>query len=271
MKKIITCIVFTLVLSPLFAQQSAIKFQVGYGLPLGGSTLGTSTSQGSGNNPSYTQTIQRGSFGSGTQIEIGYVHSVSGLLSVQMDASYLFGKEYNTSSDHYTYQGSDYGQSVSSRANVFLLSPQLRAKLGEGKLSPYLSAGPVVSFGKMYETGSFNNYDSNPYNYEKTYSGSAAIGAKTTVGVEMTQGKFGFYGQVTMINLSYAPTKGVYTKYVDQYGDRLANMTTAQKETSFVTSYDANAPQDPNQPSKALKQYNPLGSISLSFGVMYHF
>ncbi|MBS1557739.1 MAG: hypothetical protein JST69_03345 [Bacteroidetes bacterium] len=268
MKTIVSGI-FLLAFSSLYAQQNAIKFQVGYGLPLGSGTVGTSTSSNSGS--SYIRSATRGSFGSGTQLEVGYTRSLSGLLSLQMDVSYLFGKQYNTYGDSYTYQGASYNSTVSTHANFFFFSPQLKAKLGEGKFVPYASVGPVIGTGKMYDKGDYNIYDHNPYTYEFTYSGSVSVGAKTTVGVEVTQGKFGFFGQLTMVNMSYAPTKGIYTKYIYNGTDNLPNMNTVQKETSFVNSYDAYGQQDPNQPSKQLKQYYPLSSLSLNFGVLYHF
>ena len=59
-------------------------------------------------------------------------------------------------------------------------------------------------------TANYNYSTSSPVNtvqYEEKYSGSVAIGAKGVVGAELTQGKFIFYAQISMITMSYAPSK----------------------------------------------------------------
>lgn len=272
MKKSLLLALSIFSLSALLAQSNAVKIQIGYGLPLAGQTVGDRSVQDySGASPTYTRSFTKGSFGSGTQIGVGYARSISGLLSVQLDATYLIGKSYDTYQFDQINSGTHNPSAVSNQANFFQISPQIRAKFGDGKFSPYAAIGPIIGFGKMYEKGYYGDYDSTPYSYELTYSGSASVGAKTTVGLEMTQGKLGYFAQITMINMNYAPTKGVYTKYILGGQDNLPNMTTNQKEFSYVDSYDQYAQQDPNQPQKQSKQYLPFSSLSLNFGVMYRF
>ncbi len=59
------------------------------------------------------------------------------------------------------------------------------------------------------------------------YNGSASLGAKSVVGAELT--RFIFYSQISLIAMSYAPSKSEYTKYTQNGVDQLGRMTIYQK------------------------------------------
>jgi len=76
-----------------------------------------------------------------------------------------------------------------------------------------------------------------------------------------------------MINLSYAPTKGEYTKYSIDGADQLPSMTTSQKEEEYVDSIDRTSSDTPSDstPSQYLKTPYSFGSLGLKFGLRFQF
>jgi hypothetical protein len=245
------------------AQNNAIKFQVGYGIPLVNSAL--SVDMGLQANK-VNSSVVKGSYGSGLQLEVGYVRSLSKMVSLQFDAAYLLGKEIDLNTKD---PKALYGGSISSYSRFLQVSPQLRATFGANKIRPYASVGPVVGIGSIYKK-SLLTPDGPSVDSEEVFTGSIAIGAKTSLGMEMEQGKFIFYAQLSMVNMNYAPTKSEFTKYVKGGSDVLGKLTISEKQTDYKDSFTQGT-QDPNQPTTDLTQYYPLNSLSLSMGVMYKF
>lgn len=262
MKTIAASFFALFICSACYSQKSAFNFQVGYGVSLANSTLGASTAS-SGNGVTYAAV--KGSYGSGLRVEAGYVYNLSSLLSVQFDASYLWGKEFRSI---FYYNASDYGNN-SAYSRFIQLSPQIRIAFGGTKLRPYGSVGPVIGFGTLhFKSYTFIGIDEEWREY--VAKGSLAIGAKTTLGIAMGQGKISYFAQVSMINMSYAPTKEELV--TDNYNgtDVLPSLSVFQKQRVFKDSFDT-ASQDPNQPSIGIKQFYPLNSLSLNIGVSYKF
>jgi hypothetical protein len=252
---------FAFITSP--AQNNAIKFQVGYGIPLVNSTLSTNmTFQANQANSS----VVTGSYGSGLQLEVGYVRTLSKLVSIQFDAAYLMGKEIDLNTNDPKVS---YGENSSSYSRFLQVSPQLRTTFGSNKIRPYASVGPVVGMGSIYKK-SLLTPDGPTIESEEIFTGSLAVGAKTSLGMEIEQGEFIFYAQLSMVNMNYAPTKSEFTKYIRDGKDVLAKLTISEKQTDYKDSYTQGT-QDPNQPTTDLTQYYPLNSLSLSMGVMYKF
>lgn len=260
MKKVLL-IVLTLSGFCSLAQKSSVKLQVGYGIPLAGSTLPFQSYNGNQN--SYSNVT--GSLGSGFTVEAGYTYSIAPLISAQMDFTYLSGSETKVS------YSEPIAQSNESFSGSFVqVAPLVRFDVGDGKIHPYIAIGPAFSFGSMTNKY-YENNDGGTLEQEKKYDGSTGIGTKSILGLELTKGNLGFFVQATMINMSYAPTKSEITKYVYNGQDELSSMTTYNKIIEFKDSIDPNAPYDPNQPKQELKSYYPLSSLALSIGARLKF
>lgn len=248
-----------------FSQKGMVKFQVGYGLPLTSthSLAGSSTVV---NGSTTTFTGAYGSYGSGLRLEAGYIHPFNERLHLEMDITYLFGKPIES-----TYKGSGSTQSQSSSSRFYEFSPLLRVNLGGNKIKPYAAIGPVFGLGTItdtYKASSTSGTNSGEAQVE--YTGSVAIGAKSAVGAEFTQGKFVFYAQLTLIGMSYSPDKSEVTKYIFNGTDQLPSFTTADKQTVYRNSYTvANGGPDPNKPKEELKIFIPYSNVSLNVGVMF--
>jgi hypothetical protein len=266
-----TKILFTAILALLFSngcfsQKSILKLQVGYGIPLVNDSQFPTSIQLNSSSTTYTSVY--GSYGSGLRFEVGYIRPLSTHLALEIDATYLSGKAISS-----TYNSSTTFQSQTSSARFYEISPMLRVNLGGDKVKPYGAIGPVIGFGTttadyvLSRTGATNAKET-----QVRYSGSAAIGAKSVVGVELTQGKFIFYAQITMIAMSYAPTKSEYTKYTLNGTDQLSQLTISQKQFVYKGSVTVtgNSP-DPSKPTEQLKFYLPFSNISMDVGVMFKF
>ncbi|HZX74995.1 MAG TPA: hypothetical protein VFE57_11270 [Cyclobacteriaceae bacterium] len=246
-------------------QKNIVKVQIGYGIPLTNTLVAQNTQS---NSTSTTYSGVYDTYGSGFRLEVGYIRPLNTHLSLEMDGAYLMGK-----SIHSTYNATGTTQSQSNSSLFYEISPLLRVNLGGNKVKPYAAIGPIVGFGTITANNSSNSSNTtNTSEVQRKYSGSAAIGAKSVVGAELTQGRFVFYTQITMIAMSYAPGKSEYTKYTLNGTDQLSMLTVSQKQTAYKSSLTVTSAQpDPNQPSEQLKFYLPFSNISLNVGVMFKF
>jgi hypothetical protein len=102
------------------------------------------------------------------------------------------------------------------------------------------------------------------------YSGGIAVGGSTAVGCDYKLNDLlSIYAEIYYDALSYAPTKGKYTKYAQDGTDLLPSLTTRDKEVKFVkdrTDYlQGSRPSgDPNQ---QVKNSYPFNSLGLNLGV----
>jgi len=266
MKILFMSILASLFFISSFGQKSIVKLQIGYGIPLT-NTLATQSIQATSTSATYTGVY--GNYGSGLRLEAGFIRPISSRLYLELDATYLIGKSINS-----TYTSPGNTQSQSSSSLFYEISPLLRVGLGGDKVKPYAAIGPVFGFGTI----TANNISStsgttiNASEVERKYNGSSAIGAKSVVGAELTQGRFIFYAQITMIAMSYAPSKSEYTKYTLNGTDQLSSLTINQKQSVYKSSVtETNNPPNPNQPSEELKFYLLFSNISMNVGVMFKF
>ena len=265
-KILFSAILVSFLFTNSFAQKGIVKIQIGYGIPLTNSLAGQST-QASSTSTTYTGVY--GTYGSGLRLEAGYIRPLSSHLSLEMDVTYLIGKSINL-----TYTTPNASQSQASSSLFYEISPLLRVNLGGNKIKPYAAIGPVFGIGTVTSNNLSNNPGAiNASEIQRKYSGSLAIGAKSVVGAELTQGRFIFYAQIAVIAMSYAPAKSEYTKYTLNGTDQLSMLTISQKQSVYKNSVTTtnNSSPDPNQPTEQLKFYLPFSNISMNVGVMFKF
>jgi hypothetical protein len=255
----------------LFGQKGFVKFQVGYAFPIAGSTIATNDlSQSAG---TITSTAVDGSFGSGTQLEIGYEYPFSEIISCQLDALFLFGDDVkgNLQVSNINNGGSISTQNQSTRARFFEISPLIKFNIvGNRSLTPYIAIGPNVGFGTINNT-SISNTSSivGDIESQRVYTGPISIGSKAAIGIRWTKGLICFYGQLTLINLSFAPSHSEITKYIVGGVDQLNTLPIRSKQTIYsesVTFVTPNPIPNNSQPREAMKFYFPLSSVSFNVG-----
>lgn len=219
-----------------------------------------------------------GSLGRGVQLDGFAGYRLNNNLSLELGLAYLYGFKnesvYSSSNTTYSNYYKDQMQAQSLR-----LLPGLKFSSGEGQLKPYARAGILLGLISKLESnsesnsqyfGSFPSSSSEETTFEA--SGGLSLGFAGSLGLDIKLSEsVNFFSEIQMISHSWAPKKGVYTKYTEDGVDVLPNMSINEKETEFVDeySYDSNAPSDPNQPEKELKMFLPFSSVGLRVGLSF--
>ena len=163
---------------------------------------------------------------------------------------------------------------ISTRSSMVLFQPAVVISAGLTGANPYARFGLIVAKGSIKNESNFTTSNGQKLEAADKYIGSAGIGMQAALGLDYKiNDKLGIYSEVAFNNLSYSPTKGEVTKYVQNGDDRLPNMKPAQKELVFEDTYSYNPAVNPsiNEPSSAPKQRLSLNSIGLNIGIKLSF
>ncbi len=251
----------------LFAQGAYVNINAGYGLKMSSQNIpGFYNSTEGSNTDTYEQvnvSLGKGLNAGGT---FGYMFNKN--IGAELGISYLLGGKSKAKE---VYFGGKTDYTVS--AKMLRINPSIVIASGLDRINPYAKFGLVIGSGSvMYEE---NDNDAGDIEIrEMKLNGGLAFGLNAGVGALFTlSDKMSFFGEINMVNMSYAPTKGKLTKATDNGVDKLPGMTTRQKETEFVDSYTESSTNPPvdSQPRKELKQKLPFGSFGINFGLRIGF
>lgn len=265
-------IIFLMVLSiafittDLLAQGAYVSLNAGYGLNASSQNLGTTSYNNNGTNMT-TYNQEDFSFGKGIQFggAAGYMFTKN--IGVEMGLSYLTGDPTTLQSSY--VNGSN---KVDISSKMLRINPSIIIVSGMSGLNPYARFGVIVGTGSIIEK---DNYTNNPNNTQSTQklSGGYAYGLTAGVGVmyKLT-GKISLFGELAMVNMSYAPTKGEITAYTFNGVDRMLSLSTRDRLTDYVETYTVKAGQTPpdTEPAKSLVQKLPFGSVGINIGLKYN-
>ncbi len=199
-------------------------------------------------------------------------------LSVEVDANYLIGSEFTArdeEDDAFFRSTTDYRTS----ANMLRIIPALVISPGFERLDPYARLGLVLGFAQIEYSQSdvFTDRQSNTTNRttrSSEYSGSLALGLNGSLGLRYAlNNRWSLFGELNLISMSYAPTRGELTEATENGIDVLPFLPTSEKELELVDELqeDFNNPRPDSEPSQALRQHFPFSSIGLNLGIVVHF
>lgn len=251
----------------LFAQGTYVNINAGYGLNMGSQNIDGFSNYTSGTN-SVTYEQVNVSLGKGLNVGAAFGYMFNKNIGAELGISYLLGGK-SKAKDDYTGGTTDYTVS----AKMLRINPSIVIASGFDGVNPYMKFGLVIGSGSaMYE---YNDNDAGDIEITKMkVNGGLAIGLNAGVGALYNlNDKMALFGEINMINMSYAPTKGEVTEATYNGVDMLPNMTTSEKEIEFVDSYTysyVNPPAD-SQPSEELKHKLPFGSFGFNFGLRIGF
>ena len=268
------------------AQKVYVDVNVGYALPLKGGIDRASTTtttyyneQTGESNRSENYKSINSSLGKGLNFggSIGYMFNKN--IGFELGLNYILGaaiKMEDISNDTYIdFTGatqkntSNYTSSTSS--NMFQIAPTLVLSTGFEKFNPYAKFGFVMGFGKVTSQSESTATNWGNSNRISEYSGGMGFGFTGSIGADYALNeKVSLFSELKFMSFSYAPKKGIITKYTQDGVDQLPNMTTSQKETEFVKEFTVDGSND-NEPSKQTKSYVPYNNIGLNFGVKFSF
>jgi opacity protein-like surface antigen len=263
-KKFTSVLLFCIFTSPLFAQGPFITFNAGYGVKMASQNLEYFEFYNftSGNNSSTSEQVNV-SLGKGVSLGAAIGVMFNENIGAELGISYLLGGK-SKAQDKYIGGTTDY--SLSSR--MLRVNPSLVLSSNSEKIKPYAKFGVMVGAGSVFYEF-IDNDDGDEVRLLMKLNEGIAAGLTSGIGATFNSSEnIAFYGELNMVNMSYAPTKGEITEATFNGADRLPQFTTNEKETEFVDSYTSTGGNPPDsQPSQSLKQKLPFGSFGLCFGV----
>lgn len=276
MKKIkflslITVFAWILDVNNVVGQGAYVNINAGYSAKMSSQNLiyfdfynYTSTSNSSTSEQVYVSLGKGLNFGGA----FGYMFNEN--IGAELGLSYLLGGKSTAKVDGNEGGGTS---DATLSSNMLRINPSLVISSGLDGVNPYAKFGFVIGTGSVnyeYEI----NYDVNIYKEKKKMHGGLAMGLNAAIGAIFTLSEnMSLFGEINMINMSYAPTKGEVTEATYNGADKLPDMTTSEKEIEFVDSYTHSYHNPPpnSEPRKELKQKLPFGSFGLNFGLRIGF
>lgn len=258
-------ILFVLILatSRVYGQGGYLNINAGYGFQMSSGNLGNfynfSTTNSSNTYKQINLSLGKGfNFGGA----IGYMFNKN--IGSEIGISYLVGAK-SKAQDIYVGGQTDYKLS----ARMLRINPSLVISSGYNLINPYAKIGLLIGSGSVFEE-LVDNDGGDLTEGKIKMNGGVALGANASLGVLCKLSKrFYFFGELNMVNMSYAPTKGKLTEATLNGVDILSDMTTSEKETDYVDSYTESQsnPQLDSQPTKSLKVKMPFGSVGAILGL----
>ncbi len=266
----------------LFSIAAYSQFYINVG---GGYNLGIAN-QSLLNNYERTNNIEKmenvkTSLGKGLNFGLNLGYMFNGNIGIDLQCSYLLGDENaGESKSNYTFFSTNYYdyEKISVKNQIIRINPSLIIASGFDKLDPYARFGVILGFGSVTYTNLNEEYENNILEnkvIEKwKFNGGMAFGLSSALGLMYhISDLISVYGELDLVSMSYAPTKGVMTEYTVNGADKLPDLTTDAKEIEFLDeiTYDDDNPPSTAEPSKELKFYFPYSSIGLNIGVRFSF
>jgi hypothetical protein len=267
-KVLLTLLVLNIFSPILYAQGRYINLNMGYGWSMSSqniSFLDFFNKSGPYNNATYEQIDV--SFGKGLNGEYAYGYMFNKNIGAEFGISYLFGGKYEAKDK---YNGEKINLTLSSK--MLRIKPAIVIASGFEKINPYVKVGMVLGYGSFLY-GVDDRWGSSRLEVTYKFKGGLAVGLFSGAGaIYSLNKKVSIYGELNMVNLSYAPTKGEIIKISYGGTDKLMYLTTKEKVIEFVDVYDENKNMaiPVSQPSTALKQRVPFGSFGLNLGFRFN-
>jgi opacity protein-like surface antigen len=263
-----------------------VDVNLGYGFSAGSETFGSTVSSTYSNaRDNTTENTVTGSLGNGMRFggNVGYQFNAN--IGVELGINYLLGRTFYVDQS-YTYTSSlngeeffwSYGKDWS--ASMLQFNPSIVLSTGNKRIRPYVKFGIIIGAAAKITTFEYEyepSYSLNPtyvideHFAEYELSGGIALGWSAALGAKYAfNDKISLFGELNLINLSYAPTKGVMTLDMQNGVNNLPGATTREKEVEFlneITTFINESTPDENQPSQELKEYYSFSSVGIQVGL----
>ncbi len=230
----------------------------GYGFQAGNQTLGV-------NQNNSTLTAINGSFNQGLNLGLNLGYNFSKYLGADLSANYLIGSSINSSTNS---GGTQRNQKFTS--SFIFISPALTISPGFDRINPYAKFGPSIGIGSLNLNTTSTTGSSKSESDEK-FTGGIPIGFRAAIGANYSLSenlKLNF--EVFNVNMSYAPTESELIKATQNGQNILNSLSTNDKKTIYLESYDLNVNTNNNEPDKDIKTYLPMSSIGFTLGVRFY-
>jgi len=251
----------------LFAQGSYVILNTGYGFGMGSQTQSSfSNISNSGHSVIYEQINL--SYGKGLNIGGSFGHMLNKNMGFELGISYLIGDK--TTANQTNIFSSGGSSTIELSSDMLRINPSVVISSGMVGINPYAKFGVLVGLGSINR---IKNYNSESYVATETFllNGSLALGMTASLGATLKlANKIFFFGELAMVNMSYAPSKGEITAETYNGKDQLPSMTISTKKVDLVDTYTVSSQiVSDAEPSKQLKQKYAFGSLGLNIGLKF--
>jgi hypothetical protein len=258
MKLTVILATFFLFLNDVQSQDNWVGIQTGYGLGISKTDInGLYNVSGS-----IIETTPI-SLGDGLRVGVQYGRLFSDNIGIEFDVNYQ--KSGTVAIRNNQTSGSIQNTGIQINPNLFL-------NLALEKFNPYAKIGPVFAINTINIISTSTQSGATTVR-DFDLSGDVSIGISTTVGMSYDIGNnFNLFGEINLISMSYAPSKGQTTSYKVNGVEYLSQLTTYDRDINFVDKLDMNNPiTDPSLPQQSLKNHYPISSLSFLFGIRKFF
>jgi hypothetical protein len=211
-------------------------------------------------------------YGTGGNVTLAGGYMFSKYVGVELGIRDFWGLK---KTQQFTYQGVEGGSSNTTyKRNVMSLQiiPSIILTPGLENWNPYARFGLSMGvYNTVTETETNNTGNVETISKGK-YSGGFPLGYSAALGLEYKlSGSISLTAEADCEGMNYAPNKWEIREYTVNGADHLGDLTTKQKETEFVKSYDRSESIPNDSPDKALRLYFPLSNVSLNVGAKIRF
>ena len=280
MKKYFAVIIFLGISVFGFGQGFYVKVGAGYAVPMGSQSLfeETDASEILGNASVVTTktTIVKGSYGSGINFNAAAGYKFSPFIGVDLNISYLMGKEFSSTSTIETGNNSIFEVGESTKSKGFFFAPAIMFMAGTENIRPYGLVGFIAGSLKVEdETILFtDNTDTQAmYTVNTEVKGDFAFGFRGGLGVDFNiSDRFSIYVEGIFNSIAYYPKSSEVVVADIDGDDVLSDLTVRQRETVYVdeittTSINGAIQIDPDEPLQELRSPRPLSSVGVNVGL----
>jgi hypothetical protein len=248
----------------LSAQSAYVTVNAGYGMRAGSFSGGNNTENADNTGSAEVVNI---SLGKGLNFGGSFGYMFNKNIGAELGVSYLLGGKSETTDEYYSSPTEKITWEDEVHSNMIRFSPTFILASGMEKINPYAKFGLTVGVGSFTENSNRNS--TNGDHTERTWknNGGVAVGYTASIGANYPLNeKMSLFGELTLIDLNYAPKKGEMTKYTDNGTDMLGTLDVNDKEVEYVDSYsyDNNTSSNPDEPEKHLKWKLPFSSMGFN-------
>lgn len=266
MKTLLSVITMTVMAGSAMAQGAYVDVNLGFGAGCGSQNMpGFYNSTESANSLNLEQINL--SFGKGLNFGAAVGYMFNQHIGAELGLSYLIGGK--TTAKEIDFPKGTTETTLS--AKMMRINPTMVYNAAFDGLSPYAKFGLVIGSGSI-TSEEVGNDGTDSYTENWKYDGGLAMGMSAALGATLKlSDNMSFFGELNMVNMSYAPTKGSMTEAIYNGTNVLALIDVEDKEIEFEDSVTYTGNEASTSPSKALKMLMPFGSVGVNVGVKMTF
>ncbi len=268
-KAVLFVFAVTLLTSNIFAQGAYVNINAGYGFSMSPQVLLYNSKSNSTGGEILTTNAEvvTASLGKGFNFGGTFGYMFNKNIGAELGISYLLGSTTKAISEYTNKIIEPDGTTIINTgkgtytlsSTMFRFMPSVIISSGFEGIDPYAKFGFIIGIGSV-----ISDYKQEESSLTWKYNGGVALGLTAAIGTNFpVNDKLAFFGEINMVNMSYAPTKGITTEAIINGND------ISEQEIEFVdniTYYHDNPPPDSEQ-NQQLKTRYPFGSVGISIGL----